>query len=152
MKRMLVLLVAVAAAACGDNPTGADATRFELVEYFGDPVPVNMTLETPGEPPPVCNDTLLGGYIELATGSSAARQSFRYVRNCGGVRMLSANDRSGTYAMHADTVRLTWNIDTQPIGQLSEYAILAGEQLRIPYTVYSEAEPDGTEISIIYRR
>jgi hypothetical protein len=38
------------------------------------------------------------------------------------------------------------------VGQLTEYAILAGDQLRIPYTVYSEAESDGTEISIIYRR
>jgi hypothetical protein len=147
----LLFAAAVVLTACSD-PTRPEATRYDLVEYFGNDVPFDATIQLPGEPAPLCQDSLVSGYLELISGSSAARQSFRYVRTCDGDRMVSDNSRTGTYVITADTVRLTWDIDSQPIGTFSEYAILAGNQLRIPYTVYSEADPDGTETSIIYQR
>jgi hypothetical protein len=153
MKRCLTLmLVALAVTACDNNPTGADAQRYDLVEWFGRSLPAGAIV-LPGGPTPACVDTLVSGYIELTSASSAARQSHRIVTNCGGQRTINDEERTGTYVMmQADTVRLTWTIGTDLIGQFTESAILAGNRLRIPYTVYTEAEPDGTEISTIYER
>src|SRR5687767_5524827 len=110
MKRLLIAIVSAGALSACDNPTDANAGRYDLVEYFGRRIPVGMMV-LPGEPTPACSDTLYAGYIELASGSSGARQVHQYVRNCGGHRTFIDNERTGTYEMKADTVNLTWRID-----------------------------------------
>jgi hypothetical protein len=123
------------------------------VEFFGHRIPADVTPQIAGEPMPACRDTLYAGYIELASGSNAARALHQYVRNCEGPRRLENDERTGTYTMNADTVHFTWRIDSDLISTITERAILVGEQLRNPYTVYSEENPDGEQTTyIIYQR
>jgi hypothetical protein len=142
MKHLIVPAVVAAAilSACDSPSSNSDVAQYQLVEFYGRPLPAPVSFEGAA-----CADSVQSGEIILESETNA-RWIMQEVRNCSGSRSTSTVERQGTYTVVADTVRFRWRIDNDPI--LTHYTqdgIVSGGLLHYVSLVYSEANPNGVE-------
>jgi hypothetical protein len=142
MKYLIVpaVLAATMLSACDSPSTNSDVAQYQLVEFYGRPLPAPISPEGAA-----CADSLQSGEIILESETDA-RWITHEVRNCSGTRSPSMVERQGTYSVVADTVRFRWRIDNDPI--LTHYTqdgVVSGDFLHFVSLVYSEANPNGVE-------
>lgn len=156
MKYSKLLFVAVALfTACERDPTNPDITeRFYLTSYFGRSLPLPPLSQDPFDPsaPPMCGDTLVSYYLELAP-AGAARSVETSASNCAGrAGSRVTTTLTGRYTVRSDTIDFKMDVEHELLDSISFFVVRSGNQLRRPFTVYSEADPQGGQQFMVYTK
>ena len=146
LKTSALLWLPLAVLACDRSPNDLPETeRFWLTSYFGTPLPIAVggPLVGPDAPgnPPACPDSMHAQFIELQAPATARMVTEITTGGCG-PRVRQDAIHTGSFTTAGDTVRFNLQVGGL-VGNTSFIALRSGNQLRQPFTIYTEAQPDG---------
>lgn len=157
--RPLALAAALAAllvacdTATDEGRTGLDA-RYALVKAGDQPVPLVFEYRPKPDEMTVCVDTLFEQAIALEPQGDVTWDT-RSSTNCNDGRDPVLNNQrfEGAYRLRRQVeLDMTLRDAAQPSFSWTITAIMQGDSLTLPITVYTEEDPFGTELTWVYRR